>query len=244
MKTELAVTFALLLLPSAISAQEAKEVRLIGDSDEYRAGYRQGVEEAKKELESGVATFYTCGLQLGLEHLDRETGIPIRPIAGCGVDDEILGRSFGHNKTLSDSMKLRGLPANSFKRWEKELFGLEAYFIARSKQQAPVRPKAGGPVLKSPDGKFTITPVRSEYKRQDGSTGNVFALIVGGDGVKPSTVNVWWDDVDLVWGPNGSRFAVLRNVQKEWDKYDALDLQRGEWLRQEMHLKNAPSPSR
>ena len=105
-------------------------------SDEYKAAYKQGQTEADRELADQVATIYTYGLGDLFENLDRETGLPYDGF-GCVVDDKILGRTDGHNDRIMESIKANGLPKGSFKRWEKELFGLEDYVESRRNATNP-----------------------------------------------------------------------------------------------------------
>jgi len=99
----------------------------IAASDRQDASYRQGVMEANAELERGVATLYTYGLRRDLSLFDRTTGLPLLAIAGCMVDDHTVRRAQGHNDTINRYIAQRGLPPNSFKPWEWELYHLKKY---------------------------------------------------------------------------------------------------------------------
>ena len=111
----------------------------------WRDGYKQGVAEAEKELREGHATLYMSGLQDGLEHLDRETGLPFTIVAACVVDDQTCGRERGHDARIREHIKVHGLPAGSFKKWEKELFELKEYYNARTQTAKPIPLAPGGP---------------------------------------------------------------------------------------------------
>jgi hypothetical protein len=176
------------------------------------------------------------GLRSLFEHLDRETGLPERGIAGCRVDDEILGRAAGHNERIADSIKEHGLPGSSFKRWEKELFDLKGDYGSRIKTEKPHRLTVGGPAVKSSDGRYTIRPVKSQFKKDDGSLGDVLGVVVGVDGVDHEALKVFIDQgkTDFFWGPKDSGFAVIRSERKDESCYMALDLKRGHWLREEL----------
>jgi hypothetical protein len=108
------------------------------------------------------------GLRRGLEFLDRETGLPQQPIAGCVVDNTIIGRAAGHNGRIKEFIAERGLPGNSFKRWEKELFDLKGYYGRRKKTERPIHLAFGGPVAKSPDGKYTLRLVTTPREQPKG----------------------------------------------------------------------------
>jgi hypothetical protein len=112
MRIALVAIGAVLLFGNGLPAQESD----LKESKEFRNGYKQGVAEAEKELKEGRPTLYLSGLQMSLEHLDKETGLPYRVIAGCVVDDGIVGREQGHDETIREHIKAHGLPASSFKK--------------------------------------------------------------------------------------------------------------------------------
>jgi hypothetical protein len=211
----------------------------IAQSKEYRDAFDMGVKEAEKELRNGTATLMIWGLQRGwFEHLDQETGLPKRPIARCVVGAEIFGREVGHNETIRKSITAHGLPSNSFKKWEKELFDLKGFWGRQMKTTQPIPLHAGGPLLKSPDGRFTIQPVKPEEKGSDGVIHHDLGLRVSGNGSGPRTEDIIWSgETDLLWGPQGSRFAVIRCRGKTSVDYMALDLQRVAWLRWEVESR-------
>lgn len=65
---------------------------------EYRRAYFVGVGEAKKEIELNQVTVYIYGkLPNNMKIIHKETGLIYKPIAGCIVDEKIVGRSAGHN---------------------------------------------------------------------------------------------------------------------------------------------------
>ena len=112
-------------------AQEPVGV-LIKPGADYQKGYHAGRAEADEQLIAGKATLYTYGLRRHdeIEFLDRETGLPFEPVAGCVVNETIHGRAAGHNDRIREFIAERGLPRNSFKRWEKDLFDLKGYYDA------------------------------------------------------------------------------------------------------------------
>jgi hypothetical protein len=206
-------------------------------TEEYRSAYQQGRDEADKEVSNGVATLYSFGLRLSLDFVDRETGLPIDAIAGCVVDDSILGRALGHNERIREHIKAHGLPANSFKPWEKQLFGLKEYVGVQEKVK-PIELVLGGPTVKSPDGKYAIRPVHGHLPNRDGRTRDCLAIIISVDGVSlKELLMIHPDKVSLVWGPPASRFAVVYVRDPEYEEYAAIDLQRGRFLREEFDRK-------
>jgi hypothetical protein len=229
---------AVILFGSRLFAQDED----LTASNGYRAGYKLGIAEAEKELKGGHPTLYVCGLRTGfLEHLDKETGLPYEVIAGCTVDDQILGRERGHDTTIRAHIKAHGLPESSFKKWEKELFNLKRYYDARVKTEKPISLAPNGPKQVSPDGKFTISPVPMTFEKDDGTMAPVLGIIVATLGEKPVEKKELWpgDETDFFWGPDGSRFIVMRcRASKTMDIYSAFDLKRTAWLRCEADLKD------
>lgn len=62
----------------------------------YRKAYYQGMQEAYTEIKNNKITRYVYG-KGNWGATDKETGIPIKVIAGCIVPDSILVRVKGHN---------------------------------------------------------------------------------------------------------------------------------------------------
>ncbi len=216
-------------------------------SPEYHAGYEKGRKEADAELAAGGATMYAFGLLH--DSLDRETGLLYKAIAGCVVDDQIRGRASGHNDRIAESIKEDGLPRNSFKRWEKELYNLEGTFQARAVGGRPRELTAGGPAVESPNGKFTIR--LRELPEADRPRPEMrHALVVtegGADRAEPQ--NEGWGDArktEFVWGPEGSGLAFFRRSQFPPDQpeervFSAFDLRSGHWVRQAIEFKPKPA---
>ena len=132
MKTFL-IAICLLALNAAAAAQQLGAVVAPGGKS-YAEGYNTGVAEAERELRDGSATLYIYGLRRSPEFLDRSTGIPFEIIGDCVIDVETKGRADGHNGAIRKYVKERGLPSNSFKRWEEELFDLAGYYKLRAKR--------------------------------------------------------------------------------------------------------------
>jgi hypothetical protein len=118
--------------PGLTFAQPAAEGLVATPGGDYGAGYKAGAAEADKDLEEGVVAFYIYGLRRSPEFLDRKTGLPCKVIAACVVNDTLVGRAAGHNDRINEYIVERGLPSNSFKRWEKELFDDRRSFWPRT----------------------------------------------------------------------------------------------------------------
>lgn len=203
----------------------------------YQAAYQMGRTQADKELAAGRATIYRYGDGSRSIGLDRKTGLPYRSIADCEVDDQILGRAVGHNERIAESIKEHGLPANSFKRWEKEIFDLRNYYELRVSTEKPQRLIPGGPAVRSPDGRCTIRPVKIRLEKDEGRFEEVLGLAIGVDGLQHEPFWVFRDkgETDFLWGPKGSGFAVIRCRGKAELRYLALDPKRRLWLREEFY---------
>lgn len=77
-------------------------------SAEYRNAYAEGVVEAKSEISSNAPTLYVVGKgngPLSSVKADKETGLPLKRIAGCLVGDADKGRQDGHNQTILEHLK-------------------------------------------------------------------------------------------------------------------------------------------
>ncbi len=151
------------------------------------------------------------------------------------MNETIMGRAAGHNDRISEYILERGLPINSFKRWEKELFDLKGYFEKRTKTEKPHRLSLGGPAAVSPDGESAIWLVHTHRKWRDGSVSDYlqFVVTVGAADRKPFGANNQAGSIDVFWGPIGSGFAVIRAREEKITDYTAVDVKRGTSLRLE-----------
>ena len=87
--------------------------------------YDSGWWEAERDLWLGQAKLYGCaGLMRGdMCSIDEETGLLVdRP--GCVSYPGYDQRMKGYNDRIAQYIQRHGLPGNTFKPWEKELFNL------------------------------------------------------------------------------------------------------------------------
>jgi hypothetical protein len=233
MKLSLICALLLAFQCSAVAAQT--QGALIKSDGDYDAGYRTGVSAADKELKEGLARLYTYGLRdEGVGLLDRKTGLPLKVIAGCAVDREIEGRAAGHNARVREYIADRGLPSNSFKRWEKQLFDLKGYYEERARTEKPHRLTPGDLAAECPDGIHALRVEKVQHREEDGALSVRSSVIISVGPVDHKALDHWIEgDMDLFWGPKGSGFAVIRCVEKQTRSFMALDLRRGKLLRWE-----------
>jgi hypothetical protein len=156
-----------------------------------------------------------------------------------------MGRGAGHDERISAYINAHGLPSNSFKKYESDLFDLRGFFDRESKAHQPARLKMGDALLKSPDGRYSIRAVEKAVKRDDSTPATELYVVIASDGAPERLLEMFWHEsvTELLWGPKGSRFAVVRcKTAATPDDYFscfylAVDLERGEFLREES-LKN------
>ncbi len=200
-----------------------------------RTYYDAGWWEAERELWLGEATiYYGLGgcVRFGGNScsVDRETGLPIKYLASRLQDD--FPRIRGHNDHIAEYIRWQGLPRNTLKPWENELFNLPRYFDTQSRIEAPTRLTVGGAALISPDGRNSVRPVAD--LRDDGSPSKSLKLVISAGNVVVREAHIFFDgDSDLHWGPPGSRFVVVRTASEKVERYEAYDLRDGWCLRQE-----------
>jgi hypothetical protein len=208
--------------PASDSSAEPSEAQR---KARFAAAYLEGRAEAEEQLRRNEAVLYVYGMRAP-GNLDRETGLPKVQIAGCEVDDSILGRAAGHNDLIREHIQRNGPPAYSFKRWERELFDLKSFFEGSPAVKAAIgdRPRW------SPDGKYALQLVvqpeadgkkRSAWKILDRDGGPPRIVAPLGDHDRPI----------LVWGPRGSGFAAFKYEVSDRPSYWALDLRTGRCLR-------------
>jgi hypothetical protein len=133
-----------LLVLQFMTASGQQQLASVERGGLFEAAYKRGEAEADKEWEAGKATLFMCGLPWEFGSLlDEETGLPLKPITGCVVDGETLGRVSGHNQRIRQFIAKGGVPKNTFKGWEKELLDLKNYFRRLIKTQEPFHRRLG-----------------------------------------------------------------------------------------------------
>ena len=231
MKKTLVSAFVIAVSCAAALCQERP--RASQEADDFNAGYRIGVKEADDELKGDRATIYEVGLRMEGEFLDQSTGLPCTSL-GCGGTNRDAGRVEGHNKRIEQFIADHGLPNNSFKKWEKELFDLKDYIAKRQKSEKPIPLKLGSSAVTSPDGRFRVRIIQSE-KKEDGRSEKSLSIAIAPKGATEKLYEVYFPGtVELFWGPRNSNFAVFRIGSAPPPSLEALDLTRGKLLRKEL----------
>jgi hypothetical protein len=198
--------------------------------------YAAGWWAAECELWRGEATIYRKFLEIGLgdtSNIDRDTGLPIRGLSCC---KDVFGdseRVNGHNDHIAQFVRWNGLPRNTFKPWERELFDLYHYFDGRSLREVPLRLLVDGPAVVSPDGKQSVRLVQRAKDAVCPSDSRRVVIYAGNVVLHEHFAHFEKGDSELLWGPEGSRFAVIRSVCEKKENYVAYDLQTGSRLREE-----------
>jgi hypothetical protein len=197
--------------------------------------YADGWWEAEQEIRRGEATIYSIG---GLRRgdvclVDRGTGLPIQFVTGCLVRPGDRERVKGHNDCIEQYISQYGLPKNTLKPWENELFNLKQCFEDRSCNDAPKRLHAGGPAAVSPDGRNSVRAI-ADVEHDGSPSDSLRVIIAAGNAVLGGGyVGIGKGDPDLAWGPEGSRFAVIRSISEKQEYYEAYNLRTGRFLRGE-----------
>jgi hypothetical protein len=193
--------------------------------------YDSGWWEAESELWRGDVTIYAPSGYCSDDecNIDRATGLPICRVGYYRyyrVGDE--QRTKGHNDHIAQYIRWHGVPKKTFKAWETELFNVERFFEGQSRIEAPKPLTAQSPELVSPDPTYRVRLVR-DLSKPDGGWWNIF--ITAGDVVHHDSSFVFGDPpFHLVWGPEGSRFAVIRSITSYGADYLAYDLATGRML--------------
>jgi hypothetical protein len=250
-------------LPTSSDRYRSREdLARAGNPKEYDAAVVRGRAEADEQIKSNQAELWDYGTIIRLDNIDRETGLFYTGF-GCVVDDQIIGRVEGHNARIEEYIRSHGLPKNSLKPWEKELFGLKEYFENRKLSEKPIRLMVGAPEARSPDGNHVVRLVKVPEKvppprkdselrvppdprvdeaarillEKDYITVQTPYFAVGDPGDKANLMYCFWRDIEpeLVWGPKGSWFAVIKGrMTKDGPAdYEAIDLRVKRRIREE-----------
>jgi hypothetical protein len=196
--------------------------------------YDTGWWEAEGQLWRGDVTIYgSAGLMRGdICLIDRKTGLPV-DWPGCMSDASYDERMAGHNDHIAQFIRSHGLPRNSLKPWENELFNLARFFDERSQIDVPKRLVADGPAVVSPDGLNRVRLVR------DAAVTDLLSVVItaGDDVAASSPADTGNGATELLWGPQGSRVAVIRSMTDTGERLQAYDLRTGRHLRDESRDK-------
>ncbi len=207
--------------------------------------YLKGWWEAECELWRGNVTIYSGG-RIDLFpltdtcHIDENTGLLLHWAYGCRPDQCDLELVKGHNDRVAQYIRWHGLPRNTLKPWEKELFHLKPFFDNRSPPDSLARLVANGPRLVSPDGRNSVRLVAR--LNADGSMRDREKVVIAAGNV---ALDDWYErfgrgESHLLWGPEGSRLAAIRSTSGAEEHYEAYDLRTGRFLREETWLDGQP----
>lgn len=198
-------------------------------SGDYFQALLLGIEEAEREIAEGRMTIYTSGLSFSIENLDRSTGLRYKSVGGCVIDDQILGRTVGHNAIIRGHLRAFGIPPCSFKPWEDEIFELAGQF--RGVEGLPefeFRPDGEEVRIAVEGGPFVVFMA----KRQDALRGWL-SLRVERDGQEVGVIGAMGraDRVRVRPGPEGSDLIFLACREEGEDSFAAISLSRAQLLR-------------
>jgi hypothetical protein len=194
--------------------------------------YVSGWWDAERELWRGDATMYSLGgLIMGdICNVDEDTGLPIHFVSGCVIYEGDRERVQGHNDRINHYIRWHKLPKNTLQPCKQELFNLKAYFEGHTRTHASDRLLPGGTAVASPDGMTSIRPI-ADVKDDGSPSDSLKVVIAAGNAVLADWhVRFGKGESDLVWGPDGSHFAVIRSISERTECYTAYDLRTGRCL--------------
>ncbi len=208
--------------------------------EQYQQAYDQGRAKFTQELAEGDANVEVLGGDSAVG-FDEESGLPQVFVNADVMDKLTAGRVAGHNDALHEYIDQYGLPANSRKKWEKDLLHLSDYFQRRSREQTPAHLVSGAGHEVSPDGRFTLMLRETSADSRPSSPGPELILVRQSDERAVALPAGVGDrpDTSMVWGPDGSDTAIFQFKPAVGAKLLAvLDLRSGRWLLTE--LASAP----
>jgi hypothetical protein len=181
-----------------------------------------GVEEAQRDIAAGSVALLSYGMPMDPVNLDRASGLPTRAIAGCIVDDGILGRAQGYNDTVRAHLASHGQVPGNHLAWIERILEPAAHLDPQ-----PV--VVGTEAIRSPDDIWALSVgedglrVVAEAGVEAGAEGAGFLV----SQVVPEV------RIELHWGPVGSDLvtvvAVAPNAARS---LRVVDLRRGLTLNQ------------
>jgi hypothetical protein len=123
----------------------------------------------------------------------------------------------------SDSAFIKGLLRDDIEPFQDR----HGAVVTVKKHPRSERLFAGGPAVRSPDGRVSVRPIADE--RYDGCPGGGLRVVIAAGQAVLDDPYVCLDKrhSDLIWGPNGSAFAVIRSISENWESYKAYDLRTG-----------------
>lgn len=188
------------------------------ESKQYQEAYLAGVEEAEADLAAGTARILSFGLGAGAG-LDADTGLPLEAIAGCIVDDGILGRAAGYNEVIRARAEGGPIPGN-----------LQAWQALIAEPATALDDGAGVPLVDGtvadPSGIWTLRREADlidliDLTAVDGEDETAKPVVLMRLATQPEA-----NPVELQWGPPGSDLLVLALDQGDWRLVLVADLRR------------------
>jgi hypothetical protein len=200
---------------------------------EFAAGVARGRTEADEEIKLNKARLLNYGMFIPLDQIDRETGL-YHSGFGCVIDDEIVGRVEGYNARVREHIRDNGALKNSFKPWEKELFGLKTYFEDRTRTEKPTR-LIDGAAVSSPDGKYSVRLISRPGVNRFGEPFKNISLVISDKNGSSEDPFFPLKDPELLWPTGDAWFAVLKGKREHDDAiaYTAIDLRGKREIRSE-----------
>lgn len=90
--------------PSVKNAISATPKPDTSQTARYQKAYNQGVQEALREIKKDSLTYYEYGEEPDYPY-NVETGLPAKIVAGCIINDSVIGYVEGHNQTIRNHLQ-------------------------------------------------------------------------------------------------------------------------------------------
>lgn len=217
-----------LSLPAVFVDDSKGQVRS-GESTTYLLSYVQGIDEARRAIESGNPVLYRYGFVSFFECVDEETGLFYVTRGGCRIDTKTRGRIEGFNNTIRRRLQSVGSLDGSYKRWVSSLFDLRGSFEAAEREEAPARLEPGGEATFADLGR--VVHAHTSVSKT-GSPWKIVLEIQGPQG-QIGSLPMYTNDsgVDLIRGPSDSNLVFLRYRKSGALRYAAIDIEKARLLR-------------
>jgi hypothetical protein len=174
----------------------------------YRA-FLQGQARARRDIANDQACFLTFGLHRRGSWVDTASGLMIRPIAGCVVNDSIVNTAYGYDDYIAIWVNTKGIPAYSLKKWNINFSDPRSYFEECAAKKATIPAPMNGAPVRSPEGQFELRfdSIYSDYVGR-----RMPELVIRKDTVEyvASTSLAGIDALEIAWGPPNSNIALIR----------------------------------